>query len=328
MKKTPRPLLGLGALMLTLTAAGCGAQSDDDSITLAGVSILAGDPYFVSMKCGAQDAAAERDVELLWDGSTSADVGPQAEILSAMELKSPDGFIFTPFSQDAFVADVTEIMESGAPVVLADATMAKHVYYQGVQSDNEAAGQLVADFITEAAGDSGKVGLIAFGPGNPIDEARYAGLDEKLAKSNNDIELLKPEYGKGSSSDSAKLVSGLLQAHPDLKVIYATNGPQATGAASAIRAAGREGEIKLIAYAGEAEQIEALKAGSVSALLAQSPYLIGKKAVDVAVDYIEDHGNGEAVVPAEEQVVYTPTMLITPENVDSEEAEPFLTTSC
>jgi ribose transport system substrate-binding protein len=321
------------AVTALLAAAACGQSSTDTSSgenqhTIAGVSILMGDPYFVSMKCGAQDAAKTAGVKLMWDGSTSADVAPQKAILDSMKLKKPDAYIFTPFSQDAYLADVKQLMSDGAPVVLADATMAEHVYYQSIQSDNEEAGKLVADYIVDAVGSSGTVGIVAFGPGNPIDEARYNGLAERITSAAPGVKVLEPQYGKGSSSDSAKVVSGLIQGNPDLKVVFATNGPQATGAASAIKAAGKEGQVKLIAYAGEAAQVQALRQGAVDALLAQSPYLMGQKAVEIAVDYLDQHPNEGAVAPADNQFVYTPTMLITADNVDSAEAKPFLEATC
>ncbi|WP_111721533.1 substrate-binding domain-containing protein [Homoserinimonas sp. OAct 916] len=342
MKTRRSALAALTAATFLLTLSACGSsggaseqasdqasdQASGQAVKIAGISILTGDPYFVSMKCGAQDAAVDLDVSLLWDGATSGDTAPQAAILSAMELQDPDAYVFTPFSQDAFIADVKRLMGEGSPVILADATMAEDVFYKGFQSDNDSAGQQVADFLVSATEGEGSVAIVAFGPGNPIDEARYEGLIEKVATGAPDVKVLDPQYAKGSSSDAAKVVSGLIQANPDLKVVYATNGPQATGAVSAIRAAGLTGSIKVVAYAGEAEQIQALRAGDVDALLAQSPYLIGYESVQAAVEYVREHPGKEAVLPTDPPYGFTPTLLITLDNVDSDEAKPFLNKGC
>jgi len=320
-----------GVVALTVALAGCASDAGGDDasgITVAGISILTGDPYFVSIKCGAQQAASDLGVKLEWDGSTSADTAPQAAIFSAMRLKDPDAYVFTPFSQDGFIADVTDVMSAGAPVVLADATMAEDVFYKGFQSDNEQAGQQVADYLVEETGGEGTVAVVAFGPGNPIDEARYDGLRDRVAADAPDVKVLDPQYAQGSSSEAAQVVSGIIQANPDLKIVYATNGPQATGAVSALRAANLLDSVKVVAYAGEDEQVQALRAGDVSALLAQSPYLIGYNSVEAAVDYVKAHPDGGAVTPADPAYEYTPTMLITQDNVDSDEAKPFFNATC
>src|SRR4029450_11145814 len=40
-----------------------------------------GDPYFVSCRAGAEEAARELDVELLWDGPTGLDAAKQNELV-------------------------------------------------------------------------------------------------------------------------------------------------------------------------------------------------------------------------------------------------------
>lgn len=325
---TTAMLLCLATSACGTTASGGGTDDSDDGIVVAGVSILTADPYFITMRCGAEEAADRLGVELRWDGSTSADVAPQQAVLQAMELRNPDAFVFTPFSQDAYLSDVTRLMEAGKPVVLADATMAEHVFYEGHQSDNESAGQQIADYLADQVGGAGPIGLIALAPGNPIDEARYVDLPELLANRAPDLQILDPEFANGEASAAAEIASGLIQAHPDLRAIYATNGPQATGAASAIRAAGKAGDIALIGYSAEPAQVESLKQGEIDALLAQSPFLIGQRSVEAAVTYVQEHPDGGSVSPAEEPYRYTPTLLITPENVDDPATDDFVFTTC
>ena len=44
-----------------------------------------GDPYFISCKLGAEEAAKELGVELLWDGPTDLDPAKQNEVVEALD---------------------------------------------------------------------------------------------------------------------------------------------------------------------------------------------------------------------------------------------------
>jgi ribose transport system substrate-binding protein len=299
-----------------------------DPITIAGVSILIADPYFISVKCGAQDAAKALDVKLDWAGSTDAEVAAQRQIFDARTLRDPAGYVMTPFNQTAFIAPVKDAMAKGKPVALADATMAENVFYQGFHSDNELAMREIAGYLAANFKDPGKVAVVAFGPANPIDEARYTSLPALLKKTAPSLELLAPQFAKGSSTDAAQVVAGLIQAHPDLVAVYATNGPQAEGAASAIRAAKLTDKIRVIAYSAAPADIQGLRDGKFSALLAQSPYLVGKSSVESVVKYLRSHDHAGPVQPLASPYSLTPTKLITKDNIDAPETQDYVYKTC
>lgn len=331
MNRNGRKYVGLGliaAAAAVTTVSFAGNATAEDKISIAGVSILVADPYFVSVKCGAQDAAKALDVTLYWSGSTDAEVAAQRQIFDALSLKDPDGYVMTPFNQTAFIGPVRDVMAKGKPVVLADATMAENVFYQGFHSDNEQAQREIATYLAANLKEKGKVAVVAFGPANPIDEARYTALPDMLKENAPQLELLPQQYAKGSSSEAAQVVAGLIQAHPDLIAVYATNGPQAEGAASAIRAAKLTGKIKVIAYAASPSEIEGLREGKFDALLAQAPYLVGKASVEAVVNYLKSHESGGPVQPLAEPYSMTPTKLITKDNVDAPDTQDYVYKSC
>ncbi|MFG0221372.1 substrate-binding domain-containing protein, partial [Streptococcus suis] len=75
-------------------------------------------------------------------------------------------------------------------------------------------------------------------------------------------------------------------AHPDLKLIIAADGPDGLGAAAAISQAGKAGQIALVAFDAVPGEVDALKAGTITALIAQNPTDIGAKSIDALVDYL------------------------------------------
>jgi len=88
-----------------------------------------------------------------------------------------------------------------------------------------------------------------------------------------------------------------------------------------VKAAGKSGKVKLVEFDAGPPQVQALKAGTISALIAQYPYGIGSLAVQLAYKYVTGHkagikkhyGTGSAIVtgknvnnPEIKRYLYTP----------------------
>ena len=115
-------------------------------------------------------------------------------------------------------------------------------------------------------------------------------------------------------------MSALLTAHSDLKGVFAMNVVSGNGVTAATKAAGKSGEVKLVEFDAEPNQVQALKAGTIDALIAQDPYDIGKMGVDLAYKYVQGkkagikahYGTGSAIItkanvdsPAIKKYLYT-----------------------
>ena len=92
-----------------------------------------------------------------------------------------------------------------------------------------------------------------------------------------------------------------LQAHPDLAGIFAINDPSALGARAALEKAGKQDQVKIVAFDGQPEGKQAIKDGKIFADPVQFPDKIGTKTVELILSYF----NGEEV-PSE---VLIPTEL-------------------
>ncbi|RUZ72516.1 hypothetical protein EN943_30220 [Mesorhizobium sp. M7A.F.Ca.US.006.01.1.1] len=308
-------IAALGALASSYAGA--------EDLKIANLSALVGDPYFISMKCGAEAAAKELGVNLLWNGSTGPGIAEQVKVMDALKLQNPDGWMLTSFSSTALIQPIKELMAAGKPVVLADGTLDEEIMLEGFHSDNSGAAEQIAKFVSEHVKGKAKIGVVASFPGNPVDQARYEDLPKTLAKLAPNVEVLPFEYGKVDSSLSAKIAAGLILAHPDLTVLYATNGAQAQGVISAVRSANAQDRIMVVAYDATPDEVEGLRAGRIQALIAQSPYLIGKLSMKAVVDYLRANPGGAAVKPKNPVYSMTPIMMLTKDNIDTEEAKPF-----
>ncbi|MEO7147674.1 MAG: substrate-binding domain-containing protein [Terrimesophilobacter sp.] len=329
MKFPNRNGLALFAPILVFGLAGCasgGPSSEPGSpepLRIGAVVAVVNDPFFITMNCGAAQAVKEAGAELNWQGPTGADVAKQLQTFNSMVVTQPDGIMLTPFSDTAFNDGIKKAMASGIPVVIMDSELKENIALQTVRTTIGESVKELARHAAEDIGGTGTVAIIAATPGSPIDLERYDQFIEIMNNEFPDIKVLPVEYAKTDTAISAKIVNSLVVANPDLKLIYSTNGPQAAGVLSAVKAAKKTGAIKIYSYDATPVQVDGLRAGDFQGLLAQSPYIEGYEAAKTLLEYLADHRGEKNIEPYDPQLNLTPMMLLTPDNIDSDDAKKF-----
>ena len=86
---------------------------------------------------------------------------------------------------------------------------------------------------------------------------------------------------------AANLMGSALQKDPDIVGVFAANLFSAEGTATGVRQAGKQEQVKIVGFDAGPNQVKALKEGTVQALVAQQPALIGQYGVDAAVTALE-----------------------------------------
>lgn len=329
-------LAGVLTSVLTLLAAACsssygsgntGASSNSGkkNILLGGVSADAVDPYFISIQCGAKAEAQKLGVNLHWGAVPGTAVGTETSALNTIKALQPSGIILAPFSNTAFVTPVSQLMRQGIPVETVDAPLVKNVQYQAIYTDNLAAGKALASPLAKAIGNRGEVAILTYGAGDLVQDARWQGLKQAL-KAYPNIHVLPPQYVSTDSAKAAQTTTSLLGAHPNLAAIFSTEGPAGSGAASALRAAGKQGAVKLYSFDAEPVEVQGLKSGEYQGLVAQSPYREGVDAVQQLVTYLRGPGKNHtgAISPTTPFHITTPVKVLTKANVNQASSKPFL----
>lgn len=317
-RRMPRAAsLAVLATLSVVALAGCttSTPSDDPSatdITLAAVFPNTSDAFFLTMSCGAESRAADLGVELQTFNSTNTDTNTVASNFQSATLIDPDGMIVNTFVANQFVAQWTDLAKKGVPVVTASGTDPQSEY-QAIFTDTDTSGiaDEVADLIPEG---EGKMVVLGGAPGIPPLEKRTTPFIEAVQEMRPDLTPLPTDYSGFDINKATTSVSAMILANPDLKLIIAADGPDGVGAAAAIQQAGKVGEITLIAFDAVPPEVDALRAGTISALIAQDPFTIGSSMVDSLVDYLKAHPDGGPVEGIAPKTV--PNFLLTAENVD------------
>lgn len=283
----------LSLVLLALIVAGCGDDDDDGGgggaegkkITL--VQGVKGDEFYITMGCGAQEAARKAGVDLDITGPDEFAADQQTPVLNAVAAKSPDAILIAPTDTKAMFAPIQQAAQAGAKIILVDTTLENpEVAESQIASDNLLGGRLAAKELIELIGGKGKVMVENVNPGISTTDQRQQGFEQAIEK-NPSIEYLGTQFNNDEPAKAAAQVKAQLAKDPDLKGIFAANLFSAEGSANGLRETGKLGEVKMVGFDAGPAQVEQLEEGLVQALIAQKPADIGRQGIEQAVNAIE-----------------------------------------
>lgn len=284
------------AAMLALTACASGGGAEPgagDKPYVALVSKGFQHQFWQAVKQGADDAAAELDVEVTFEGpETETEVEKQLTMLQTALDKSPDALGFAALDSEASIPMMTDAESRGIPVIAFDSGVDSDVPVTTVSTDNLAASAEAAKHMAELVG-SGKIAIIAHDQTSQTGQQRVEGFTQYIEENAPDIEIVDTQYGGGDQLKSADAAKAIMVAHPDLKGIYGTNEGSAVGVVKAVQETGKSGELTVIGFDSGKAQTDAIRDGLMAGAITQDPIKMGYETVKAAVAAI----NGEELEP-------------------------------
>ena len=147
-----RLLVGLVALALTLAACGGddeggatgGAEQQQYSLTL--IQGVKGDQFYVTMECGAREAAQAAGATLDVAAPDEFDASLQTPVVNAVVAKKPDAILVAPTDTQAMIPPLTQAKAAGIKLVFVDTTTENgaELAESEIASDNEEGGREAA----------------------------------------------------------------------------------------------------------------------------------------------------------------------------------------
>ncbi len=256
-------------------------------ITIGFVPSLASDPFFISMQYGAQQEANKLGVKLIWQGASGV-YSPSAQIpfVDAVLADKPSAFILVPTDASALMPSVQQAKSAGIPVITVDTTVTNtSVLTSHITGDNVGGGTLAAKLLGAAMGGKGQVYLMTGDPGVSTEQLRQQGFLSGLKKVSG-LNYLGYEYTKDQPSLAETEMQAVLSRYPHLGGVFAVDDTTAEGVILGLKNAGALGKVKVVAYDAEPPEVAALRAGVLTALVAQRPAVEGALAVLYAYDAV------------------------------------------
>lgn len=315
-----RKVIATGAAAMLLLAA-CGDNGDDPGdggydVTL--IQGIANEPFYISMACGAQDAADKLDVTLSVNAAAQWDVAQQTRIVDSVAATSPDAVLIAPVDRVAMEGPVQQLEQVGSEVILVDTELdAPDIGVSRISSNNRLGGERAAEALADLIeGGSGDVMVLSPERGISTTDARVDGFKEKAEGDFPGLTIVSEQYPGDDAGAANQVVSATLAATPNLAGIFAANLVTGEGAAAALDSAGLTDTVKLVQFDASPGQVEALREGTIQALISQQPYEIGYQGVEQAVQALNDES-----VTAEIQTELT---IVTADNVDDPAVSQYL----
>ncbi|WP_239986764.1 ribose ABC transporter substrate-binding protein RbsB [Fastidiosibacter lacustris] len=284
-----------------LILAGCG-NSNDNSKTIGLVVSTLDNPFFVSMKSGAEETAKAEGYKVIVLDSRN---DPSKELSNVQDLvtRNIKVIIINPTDSQAVSNAVKYANQHNVEVITLDRTAVQGKVLSHVESNNVVGGKMAAQYMIERLNDSGKIIELEGIPGTSAAKERGKGFEDEIA--NSGITIVAKQPANFDRTQGLNVTQNLLQANPDINGIFAQNDEMALGAIRAVEEAGKK-RIIIIGFDGTKEAINAVKAGKMTASIAQQPYLMGELGVEAAIKFLV----GQKVNPH----IVVPLRLVTQSN--------------
>lgn len=259
------------------SAGNTGDASGKVTIGLA-VSTL-NNPFFVSLKEGAEKAAEAADAELIVVDAQD-DTAKQISGVEDLIQKKVNVIMINPTDSAAIVTAVEAANKANIPVITVDRAAEGGQVVSHIASDNVKGGKMAGDFILEKLGGKGNIVELQGIAGTSAARDRGKGFHEAV----DNKEGVKVVASQPADFDRAKglsVMENILQANKDVQAVFAHNDEMALGALQAVEAAGSN--ILVVGFDATDDAVKAVNDGKMGATVAQKPAAIGETALQTAV---------------------------------------------
>lgn len=284
------------------TAENAGNQAPDSKVTI-GLSISTqNNPFFVTLKEGAEKAAAEAGAELIVVDAQD-DTAKQISGIEDLIQKKVDVILINPTDGDAVVTAVEAANDANIPVITVDRAANGGTVVSHIASDNVKGGQMAGDYILEALGGKGNIVELQGTAGTSAARDRGEGF-HKSVDGKDGVKVVASQPADFDRAKGLSVMENILQSNGDIQAVFAHNDEMALGALQAIEAAGKK-DIIVVGFDATADAVSAVNAGTLAATVAQKPEAIGQKAIETAVK-VAGGETVETAIPVELELVTKP----------------------
>jgi ribose transport system substrate-binding protein len=312
-----RILLLAGAAFVSASAAQAAdplvkACSKTDSFIIGFSQANNAEPYRQHVNDELMAAAKAVPNFTLQIADGAGNVNTQTSQVDNFITQKVDLLLISPFEAAPLTPAIKRAMDAGIPVIELDRKSVGEPgkeYTAFIGGDNykiaEAAGQYTA---TKLLPDGGEVAVLQGLPSSTPAVERLNGFKDGV-KANPKIQVVAEQAADWLPDKAQTAFAAMLQAHPDIKMVYASNDMMAAGARLAAKGAGKEKQIAIIGTDGLPGPAGGIRAVAEGEWAATFTYPTGaKEAIDMAKSILLDCATE---VP---KVVTVETTAITPEN--------------
>lgn len=313
-------LLGVFLPAIFLLASACGGRNTGASggITIAVIPKGTSHVYWQSIHAGAQKAATDLGVNIIWRGPLREDDrDAQVSEVEGFVSRGISGICLAPLDETALVPPVQEAVSQKIPVVIFDSGLKSNDYVSFVATDNTKGGRLGGERLAESIGKKGKVILLRYAEGHDSTNRREEGFLDAM-KQYPGIEIVSSnQYGGADVESAYKKSEALLSTFkkPDgslaIDGIFTPNESVSFAMLRVLQDNGWAGKVKFVGFDASPNLVKGLRDGGVDAIVVQDPVHMGYACVETMVKHLK----GQPV----EKWIDTGVHVATKQNMDTPE---------
>ena len=285
-----------------------------------------GDPYFVSCRVGAEEAAKELGVELIWDGPTGLDAAKQNELVESWITRGVDAIAVAVENRASISTVLRKARARGIAVLTwdADAEADARDYFVN-QATPEGIGNTLTDDAARLLNGRGSFAIITGALSAANQNAWIAAIRKRLAEKYPDLKLALIRPSDDDRDKAFAEAQTIMRAHPDVQLLMAISAPAVPGAAEAVRQARRTDVRvtglslpninKTYVHAGVVQTVVLWNTGNLGYLTIHAAAQAVRHAVPAGATSIQAGRLGAMEVRGQE-ILLGPPLVMTKENID------------
>ena len=314
-RRRRRQAIAAAGLAALLPLAACGGGGDTAGTGAptgggGGGNIIAGlitktdtNPFFVTMKKGAQQAAGQQGVTLqTFAGKSDGDNESQVQAIENLLSAGAKGFLITPNDSKAIVPSIDKARQQGMLVIALDTpTDPPDAVDATFATDNYKAGLLIGQWAKAKFDKEGKQAKIALLDLNPnqvsVDVQRDQGFlegfgvdvkDKARIGDESDPRIVGHDVTDGAEEGGRTAMENLLQKDASINLVYTINEPAAAGAYQALKAAGKDQAVTIVSVDGGCPGVDNVSKKVIGATSMQFPLKMAVMGVDAIAKFAKD----------------------------------------
>lgn len=318
------PIRFITGLVLFASAA-CGGSSGTDpgKLTIAVIPKGTSHVFWQSIHAGAEKAAQELDVTIVWRGPLREDDrDSQVSEVEGFISRGVSGIVLAPLDDSALVGPVAAAARQKIPVVIFDSGLKSDQYVSFVATDNVKGGRLGGEELVRRMNGKGKVLLLRYAEGHDSTGKREQGFLDAMQASPGIEVVSSNQYGgadvEGYYKKSETLLSRYKAADGSLSIdgIFCPNESSTFAMMRVLQDNRWAGKVKFVGFDASNNLVKGLSDGHIDGLVVQDPVRMGYESVKAMVAHIK----GQPV----EKRIDTGVHVATRENMNQPEMKELL----
>jgi ABC-type sugar transport system substrate-binding protein len=290
-----RKLILTACLIAIAALGGCDRSANNNQsasaglaggkrLTIALMPKSKGNAYFISCKQGADEAAKELGIELLFDGPTDPDPAKQNEIVDNWITLGVDGIAVACENKEGISTALRKAKQKGIKVLTYDsdaATDARDFFVN--QATPEGVAYTLMDEAARLTGEEGEFAIItaSLTAANMNEWHKY--IEARLAEKYPRMKLVATRPCDDLKDKAQSEATALLSTYPNLELIMAICSPAVPGAAEAVKQAGKTGTVKVMGLGLPSENRRYVKDGVTQSVILWKTVDLGYLTVQATV---------------------------------------------